>query len=624
MARTDLFHGHIGGIDTLARSLLVAASLIEDGELERLRQERYAGWEDKLGRQILAGDVPLEVLATSVFAGDIDPRPVSGAQERLENLDQPARLGRRPDRARRVGRRSLTVGLVLGIDASTTATKAILADETGAVRGVGVAEYGFESPHPLWSEQDPALWWNGAVEAIGAVLRDTGTRGEDVVAVGLTGQMHGLVLLDDGDRVLRPAILWNDQRTAAECDLIRATVGPERLVAITGNDAVTGLTAPKLVWVRDHEPDVWQRVAHVLLPKDYVRLRLTGEYALDKADGAGTLLFDLAARDWSAEVVGALGIDPAWLPPTHEGPEVTGTVSASAAAATGLRAGTPVVAGGGDQSANAVGVGVVSPGSMALSLGTSGVVFAATDQPFHDPRGRVHAFCHAVPGRWHMMSVMLSAAGSLRWFRDTLAPGVEFGDLVAEAAEVPPGSDGLLFLPYLSGERSPHPDPLARGAFVGLTLGHDRRHMTRAVLEGVAFGLRDGLDLMTAAGMPAPSQIRASGGGTASALWRQILADVLGAEIATVDTTEGAAYGAALLAAVGAGWFPTVDAAVTAVVHAQSRRHAWTRPRPHRPRHTRPIASCIRRWPRRSTASAAEARAQRSALRRGCPRRRAR
>ncbi|MFL5670494.1 MAG: xylulokinase, partial [Chloroflexota bacterium] len=435
------------------------------------------------------------------------------------------------------------MGLVLGIDVSTTATKAILADETGAVRGVGVAEYGFESPHPLWSEQDPALWWDAAVEAISTVLRETATRGEDVAAVGLTGQMHGLVLLDGNDLVLRPAILWNDQRTGAECDLIRAAVGPDRLVAITGNDAVTGLTAPKLVWVRDHEPEVWRQIVHVLLPKDYVRLHLTGEYALDKADGAGTLLFDLATRDWSPEVVAALGVDPAWLPPTHEGPDVTGTVSAAAAAATGLRPGTPVVAGGGDQAANAVGVGVVSPGTMALSLGTSGVVFAATDQPFHDPHGRVHAFCHAVPERWHMMSVMLSAAGSLRWFRDTLAPGVDFGDLVSEAAQVPPGSDGLLFLPYLSGERSPHADPLARGAFVGLTLGHDRRHMTRAVLEGVAFGLRDGLDLMTAAGMPPPAQIRASGGGTASELWRQILADVLAAELATVETTEGAAYG---------------------------------------------------------------------------------
>src|SRR3954451_5206979 len=249
----------------------------------------------------------------------------------------------------------------------------------------------------------------------------------------------------------------------------------------------------------------------------------------------------------------ALGIDPAWMPATFEGPEVTGTVTAAAAAATGLRPGTPVVAGGGGQAANGVGVGVVSPGTMALSLGTSGVVFAATDQPLYEPNGRVHAFCHAVPERWHFMSVMLSAAGSLRWFRDTLAPGVDFGDLVSEAAQVPPGSDGLLFLPYLSGERSPHADPLARGAFVGLTLGHDRRHMTRAVLEGVAFGLRDGLDLMTAAGMPPPAQIRASGGGTASELWRQILADVLAAELATVETTEGAAYGAALLAGVGAG-----------------------------------------------------------------------
>jgi xylulokinase len=280
------------------------------------------------------------------------------------------------------------------------------------------------------------------------------------------------------------------------------------------------------------------------------------------------LLFDLAARDWSGEVLAGLRIPPAWLPPTFEGPQVTGTVTPDAAAATGLRAGTPVVAGGGDQSANAVGVGVVSPGTMALSLGTSGVVFAATDRPLFEPRGRVHAFCHAVPARWHLMSVMLSAAGSLRWFRDALASGQGFGELVASAAEVAPGSDGLLFLPYLSGERSPHPDPLARGAFVGLTLGHDRRHLTRAVLEGVAFGLRDGLDLMTEAGMPAPSEIRASGGGTASALWRQILADVLGATLATVDTTEGAAYGAAVLAAVGTGWFESVEAAAVALVRA--------------------------------------------------------
>ena len=458
------------------------------------------------------------------------------------------------------------MALVLGIDVSTTATKAVLVDAAGSVRAVGTAEYPFAIPRPGWSEQDPRLWWTGAREAIARALAAGGAAGADVAAVGLTGQMHGLVLLDAAGEVLRPAILWNDQRTAHACDEIREAVGRERLIRITGNDALTGFTAPKLVWVRDHEPDVWGRVAHVLLPKDYVRHRLTGELALDKADGAGTILFDLAARDWSPEVVAALGIDPAWLPPTHEGPNVTGGLTTEAASATGLRAGTPVVAGGGDQAANGVGVGAVAPGVVALSLGTSGVIFAATDQPIVEPDGRVHAFCHAVPGRWHLMSVMLSAAGSLRWFRDAVAPGMPFGELVEPAGAIAAGSEGVMFLPYLSGERSPHPDPLARGAFVGLGLAHDRRHLTRAVLEGVAFGLRDGLDLMTAAGMPAPSRIHASGGGTASPLWRQILADVLDAEIATVDTTEGAAYGAALLAAVGAGWWPTVDAATTAGV----------------------------------------------------------
>jgi xylulokinase len=381
--------------------------------------------------------------------------------------------------------------------------------------------------------------------------------------------MHGLVVLDAADEVLRPAILWNDQRTADACDAIRSAVGQQHLIAVTGNDALTGFTAPKLVWVRDHEPEVWRRIAHVLLPKDYLRFRLTGVRATDKAGGSGTILFDLAARDWSPEITAALGIDPAWLPPTHEGPAVTGTVSAEAAAATGLRGGTPVVGGGGDQAANAVGVGAVVPGRVALSLGTSGVVFATTDEPLYEPAGRVHAFCHAVPGRWHMMSVMLSAAGSLRWFRDALAGDTEFSALVEPAADVSAATDGLFFLPYLTGERSPHPDPHARGGFVGLSIGHDRRHMTRAVLEGVAFGLRDGLELMVAAGMARPSQIRASGGGIASPLWRQILADVLDAEIAIPSTTEGAAYGAGLLAAVGAGWFDSVDEACAALVSAQ-------------------------------------------------------
>jgi xylulokinase len=466
-------------------------------------------------------------------------------------------------------RRTEAMSLVLGIDVSTTATKAVLVDPAGAVRGIGTSEYGLSMPQPLWSEQDPALWWGAAQTAIRAALAAAGVVGTEVEAVGLTGQMHGAVLLDAAGDVLRPAILWNDQRTAAECDEIRATVGFERLIAISGNDAITGFTAPKLLWVRRHEPDVWARLAHILLPKDYVRLQLTGDYATDKADGSGTILFDLAARTWSGDLLEDLALDQSWFPPTLEGPEVTGAITSAAARATGLAAGTPVVAGGGDQSAGAVGVGVVDIGTMALSLGTSGVIFAATDTPVRERHGRVHAFCHAVPGRWHMMSVMLSAAGSLRWFRDALAPGEAFGDLAASATEVEAASDGLFFLPYLSGERSPHPDPAARGAFVGLALRHDRRHMARAVLEGVAFGLRDGLDLMTEAGIPRPGQIRASGGGLASPLWRQILADVLGAEIATTSTGEGAAHGAALLAAVSADWHPSVDAACAALVTAR-------------------------------------------------------
>ena len=458
------------------------------------------------------------------------------------------------------------MGLVLGIDVSTTATKALLVDETGTVRGVGIAEYDVSTPRPLWSEQDPEMWWKGAIAAIRSVLTTTGTSADAVAAVGLTGQMHGLVLLGADGAVLRPAILWNDQRTAAECDAIRAAVGPERLIQVTGNDALAGFTAPKLVWVRDHEPSVWTETRHVLLPKDYLRYRLTDGFAIDKADGAGTILFDLAARDWSDEVLNALEIPRAWLPDTYEGPQVTGNVTPTAAAATGLRAGTPVVAGGGDQAANAVGVGAVAPGVMAVSLGTSGVVFATTDEPVIEPSGRAHAFCHAVPERWHLMTVMLSAAGSLRWFRDAIAPGTSYPELLEGTDAVPAGSDGLWFLPYLTGERSPHPDPLARGAFIGLTVTHDRRHLARAVLEGVAYGLRDGLELMVAAGVPRPTQVRASGGGTASRLWMQILADVMEVEVATVSTTEGAAYGAALLAAVGSGWHQTVQAGCEAWV----------------------------------------------------------
>lgn len=450
---------------------------------------------------------------------------------------------------------------VIGIDTSTTATKAILVDESGRVAATGVAEYTVQTPRPLWSEQDPAAWWSATIDAVHNAI--SGIDAADVAAVGLTGQMHGLVLLDHNDDVVRPAILWNDQRTAAECDEMRERVGRERLIHTTGNDALTGFTAPKLLWVRNNEPDAYGRVTGILLPKDYVRLKLTGIHATDRAGGGGTQLFDLAARTWSEELLDDLEIDPGILPPTFEGTSITGLVSDEAAHATGLAPGTPVVAGGGDQAASAVGTGAIEPGIVTVSLGTSGVVFAATSEPSFEPEGRVHAFPHAIPERWHMMGVMLSAAGSYRWFRDTFADGVAFRELDNEAAAAPPGSDGLVFLPYLSGERSPHPDPDARGAFVGLTVRHERSHLTRSVLEGVAFGLADILDLMVEAGIDRPSAVRISGGGAKSGLWRQIIADTLGANVETVNTVEGAAYGAAILAAIGGGWFDDAQSAIS-------------------------------------------------------------
>lgn len=449
----------------------------------------------------------------------------------------------------------------IGIDVSTTATKSLVMDDLGRVLGVASAEYGFEVPHPLWSEQDPALWWNGTAQSIHEVLAKTGIAASDIGGLGLTGQMHGLVLLDQQGRVLRPAILWNDQRTADQCDTIRARLGKRRLIEITGNDALTGFTAPKILWVRENEPELYKKVAHILLPKDYVRFKLTGSYAMDCADGSGTILFDLRNRTWSREVLDALEINPAWLPPTHEGTDITGVISDAAAEETGLLAGIPVVAGAGDQAAAAVGTGAVEEGIISLSLGTSGVVFATFERPVIEPEGRLHAFCHAVPGKWHMMGVMLSAAGSLRWHRDTFSPGASYESLLQPAQNVPPGSDGLLFLPYLMGERTPHPDPLARGAFIGLTIRHALPHMTRSVLEGVSFGLRDIFELMKVSGLTSYTQVRITGGGARSSLWQQILADVLGSELVTVDTQEGAAYGAALLAATGAGAFGDVPSA---------------------------------------------------------------
>jgi xylulokinase len=460
----------------------------------------------------------------------------------------------------------MTHTYLLGIDVSTTGAKALLIDETGRVISSAASPYSLSTPFPLWSEQDPHDWWRGVSNSICQTLAQAGTSGEQVRAVGLTGQMHGLVLLDAENQVLRPAILWNDQRTGAQCDEIRRRLGKERLIQVTGNDALTGFTAPKILWVQQNEPEIYSRVQHILLPKDYVRLKLTGEYAMDKADGSGTILFNLKQRNWSPEILAALGIPSSWLPPTFEGSEVTGHVNAQAAAETGLVEGTPVVGGGGDQSAQAVGVGAVIPGVVALTLGTSGVVFATTEAPLIEPAGRLHAFCHAVPKRWHFMGVMLSAGGSLQWHRDTLAPDAGFDDLMSEAQEISPGCEGLLFLPYLTGERTPYPDPLARAAWVGLTARHTRQHMTRAVLEGVAFGIKDIFTLIQEAGMGEIEQVRISGGGAKSQLWRQIMSDVLNIELVTVNTTEGAAYGAALLAGVGAGLFENVQAACNTAI----------------------------------------------------------
>ncbi|HET7769677.1 MAG TPA: xylulokinase [Chloroflexota bacterium] len=467
-----------------------------------------------------------------------------------------------------------------GIDLGTGGVRAIVVDAvTGAVLSSAAAEYPLLTPHPQWAEQRPEDWWRAAQVAIPRALRDAPPATE-LRAVGLTGQMHGLTLLDEQDTVIRPALLWCDQRTQAECDQIHEVVGLDRLRRIAANPALTGFTAPKLLWVRRHEPAAYRRVRRALLPKDYLRFLLSGEYATDVADASGTLLLDVARRDWSGELLDLLELPRAWLPGVHEGPDVCARVSATGAAATGLPEGLPIVAGGGDQAAGGVGNGIVRPGLVSCTIGTSGVVFAATDRLTPDPSGALQAFCHSVPGMWHVMGVTQAAGLSLRWVRDQLGSpecdkaarrGVDPYDLLIEQAErAPAGCEGLLYLPYLMGERAPHLDPQARGGWIGLTARHDRAALIRSVLEGVTYSLRDCLELLRELGVEV-RDVRASGGGARSPFWRQLLADVFGLPVATLTAAEGPAYGAALLAAVGAGLYPDVPAACDATLTERER-----------------------------------------------------
>jgi xylulokinase len=465
---------------------------------------------------------------------------------------------------------------MMGIDVGTTGTRAVIVRPDGHVVGAATGDHQpMRMPKPGWAEQDPADWWEAAIQAVRAALEAASLKGEDIAAVGLSGQMHGVVLLDQAHTVLRPALIWCDQRSQAQCDWITSQVGSERLIQLVSNPALTGFSAPKLLWVRDHEPEIFARAAKFLLPKDYVRFRLTGEFATDVSDASGTLLFDVTNRRWSQEMVGALDLDARLLPRAYESPEITGQITRETAVVTGLKAGTPVVGGGGDQASSAVGNGIVLPGLTSATLGTSGVIFTHTELPKLDPLGRIHTFCHAVPGKWHVMGVTQGAGLSLRWFREQFGAseawlarqtGVDPYELIIEqAAKIPPGSQGLLWLPYLMGERTPHLDARARGMWFGLTAAHTRGHLIRSILEGVAFSLRDSLEIFTELEIPV-EQIRVSGGGSRSFLWRQIQADIYGKELVTLRTSEGSAFGAALLAGVGAGIYASVQESARAAI----------------------------------------------------------
>ena len=477
--------------------------------------------------------------------------------------------------------------MFLGIDVGTGGTRALLIDRSGKVLASHSAEHApIHSEHIGWAEQDPADWWRATKLAIAGALAAAKAAGhaDEVEAVGLTGQMHGCVMLDAAGQVLRPALIWCDQRTQPECAWLNATIGQERIIEWTANPALPNFTLTKLLWVRTHQPEIFLKIAHVLCPKDYVRFLMTGVYAMDMQEASGTLLLDVVHRRWSTEMADAAGIPLAWLPELFEGPEICARISAEGAEATGLKLDTPVAAGAGDQGAGAVGMGIVAPGSVSATIGTSGVVFAATAKPTLDPQGRLHTFCHAAPGMWHVMGVTNSAGLSLRYLRDTFFPANSYEDLLELAATIPPASDGLLWAPYLFGERTPHLDPDARAAFVGITASTTPAHYARAVLEGVAFSLKETFNLFSQLGIPV-KRVRLGGGGARGPLWRQIQADVYDHPVELLEAEEGGAFGAALLAGTGVGAWPSVEAACEATirpaqtvdpVHAEVMAEAYT------------------------------------------------
>ncbi len=469
---------------------------------------------------------------------------------------------------------------LIGIDVGTSGTKTVLFDEEGKAIASVTEEYPLHTPHPGWTEQEPEDWWQATVNSIKGVLSKSSVSPGDIKGIGLSGQMHGSVFLDDMNQVVRPAILWNDSRTADACSEITEKIGEKRLLELASNPALTGFTAPKAVWLKNKEPENFQRTKKLVLPKDYVRFRLTGEIAMEVSDGAGTLLFNVAQRNWCNEILDELGIPPEWMPPMNESTDVCGTITSEVADLTGLKPGTPVVGGGADNACGATGTGVVVEGRVLSSLGTSGVVLAPSQTCQTDPEGRVHTFCHSVPNRWYLMGVVLSAGMSLRWYRDVVADSERAeGDqsgrdpydiLTLLADQAPVGSEGLIFLPYLTGERTPHKDPYARGGFIGLTIRHQRSHLIRAVLEGITFAMRDSLEIIRSLGVDI-QEIRATGGGAKSTFWKQMQADIYGCEIATISSDQGPAFGAAIMAGVGTGVYASIPEACDAIISVVER-----------------------------------------------------